>query len=223
MSSHSESSGPVEQARLFPLPDIVLFPGMRLPLHVFEPRYRRLVEDALSGDRRIAVVRLRPGYEGQYYGCPPIYDVFGVGRVIEYRRLADGRFNILLEGVCRARHIAELRRDPYRVSRAQILQDSAPESVAAASALQSELSSLVKRLLPHLSPPSDALENVLADTSSASRCTDTLAAHLVSDPDARQSLLEQLDPVERMTQLIGRVHDLLTLAGVQRTPSSELN
>jgi hypothetical protein len=177
----------------------------------------------LSGDRRIAVVRLKPGYENDYYGCPPIYDVFGMGTLIEHRQLADGRFNILIEGVCRARRLAEVTQAPYRVSRAELLQDSEPESAAFASALQGELTHLVKRLLPHLSPPTDTLQGVIASASSPSQCTDALAATLVSDPDARQCLLEELDPVERMTQLITRLHDLLTLAGVDRRSTSELN
>ena len=213
----------VREARLFPLPDIVLFPGMRLPLHVFEPRYKTLVSDALAADRMIAVVRLKPGYEEDYYGCPPVYAVCGIGRIVEHRRLHDGRFNILVEGSYRARLLGELQTLPYRLNRVQVLGDRQSGHAAAVAALKQELASLVRRLLPHLSPPVDALERALSETSTAGECADALAAMLVSDPDARQELLEQLDPLERMARLISRMHELLALAGVDRDAKSQLN
>ena len=66
---------------LFPLPNVVLFPNVLLPLHIFEPRYRDLVRDALAGDQVIGMVLLRPGYEGDYDGRPPIYSVGCAGLI----------------------------------------------------------------------------------------------------------------------------------------------
>jgi len=219
----SRSPSRVREARLFPLPDIVLFPKMRLPLHVFEPRYRRLVSDALGDDKVIAVVRLKPGYERDYYGCPAIYDVCGMGRIVDHSRLPDGRFNIMVEGTHRARLLDELTSEPYRLSRALVLEDLESLNGAGAGALKRELGNLVRLLLPHLSPPTDTLERALNEASSAGECADALAATLVSDPDVRQELLEELDPVERMTRLIGRLHELLALAGASRHSEGELN
>src|SRR6266404_2412978 len=67
---------------IFPLPNCVLLPGGLLPLHVFEPRYRELTRDCLAGHQYMGVARLRPGYESTYYGRPPVFGRFGVGRII---------------------------------------------------------------------------------------------------------------------------------------------
>ena len=76
---------------LFPLPNVVLFPNVFLPLHIFEPRYRQMVHQALAADRMIGMVLLKPGYEGQYEQTPPIYDVGCAGTITHVERLPDGR------------------------------------------------------------------------------------------------------------------------------------
>src|SRR5262249_56090796 len=81
---------------IFPLPDVTFFPHTLLPLHVFEARYRAMVIDALERDRRLVVVRLRPGYEATYAGKPPVYPVAGLGEIVSCGRLATGRYNLLL-------------------------------------------------------------------------------------------------------------------------------
>jgi Lon protease-like protein len=101
---------------LFPLPDVVLFPRMPLPLHVFEPRYRKMVADALAGHRTIGMTLLRPGWEGDYYGRPPIYPVGCAGLVDESQLLEGGRYNIVLKGVARFRLIEERAGEPYRLA-----------------------------------------------------------------------------------------------------------
>src|SRR5262245_52740264 len=90
-------------ARLFPLPNLVLFPNVAQPLHIFEPRYRQLMADALADDRLITMALLRPGWEQDYHKSPPLYPVACVGRIAQEQRLPDGRFNLLLQGLCRAR------------------------------------------------------------------------------------------------------------------------
>ena len=75
---------------LFPLPNVVLFPGVFLPLHIFEERYRALTRDALAGDRIIGMALLRPGFEGDYAGRPPIYPVGCAGVISHSDRLPDG-------------------------------------------------------------------------------------------------------------------------------------
>ena len=84
---------------LFPLPNVVLFPNVCLPLHIFEPRYREMVADALDGDRIIGMVLLRPGWEGEYEGRPPIYDVGCAGLITHAERTDDGRYNLVLRGL----------------------------------------------------------------------------------------------------------------------------
>src|SRR3954465_12071673 len=95
--------------RLFPLPKVVLFPHAVLPLHIFEPRYRQMTEDALAGDRLITMIQIRPRSEGETWREPvEIEEVGCLGRIIQHERLADGRFNMLLLGRKRVRILREL-------------------------------------------------------------------------------------------------------------------
>ena len=84
---------------IFPLPNVVLFPNVFLPLHIFEPRYRQMVAAALTGDRTIGMVLLRPGYEADYDGCPPVYATGCSGVITHSEQLEDGRYNLVLRGV----------------------------------------------------------------------------------------------------------------------------
>src|SRR5262245_33693921 len=86
-------------ARLFPLPNLVLFPGIMQPLHVFEPRYREMLEDSLACDRLIAMSLLQPGWQKDYEGRPPVASVACLGRVVSHQREIDGRYNLLLAGL----------------------------------------------------------------------------------------------------------------------------
>lgn len=92
---------------IFPLPGALLFPGMHLPLHVFEPRYRALVGDAMARDRRIGMIqpRLAPDRDN---AKPPLFDLGCVGRIAEVEALDDGRYNLILEGVALFRMVREL-------------------------------------------------------------------------------------------------------------------
>ena len=92
---------------IFPLPEVVFFPDTVLPLHVFEPRYRQMIADCLAGDRWLGVAMLRPGWEKDYQGRPPVHDVAGAGEILQAEVLADGRFNILLDGRARVRILEE--------------------------------------------------------------------------------------------------------------------
>ena len=102
---------------LFPLPNVVLFPNVFLPLHIFEPRYRDMVADALDGDRMIGMVLLRPGWEGAYEGRPPVYPVGCAGLITHSERLSDGRYNIVLRGLEKFRIAGEDDSRAYRQAR----------------------------------------------------------------------------------------------------------
>src|SRR3954465_3453326 len=97
---------------LFPLPNVVLFPNVFLPLHIFEPRYREMVADALASDRMIGMVLLRPGWDRDYEGRPPLYAVGCSGVLTHNERLPDGRYNIVLRGIERFRIPAGAHRLP---------------------------------------------------------------------------------------------------------------
>ncbi|HEX9666085.1 MAG TPA: LON peptidase substrate-binding domain-containing protein [Thermodesulfobacteriota bacterium] len=108
---------------LFPLPNIVFFPNSLLPLHVFEPRYRQLVEDIIDSERIIGMVLLKPGWEKNYHDKPEIFSVGCMGRIINIEVGKDGRSNIVLYGLKRVR-IAEILHDaPYRLARVNLMED----------------------------------------------------------------------------------------------------
>src|SRR5215213_4281588 len=110
---------------LFPLPGVVLFPRAVLPLHIFEDRCRAMTRDALVGDRMIAMAMLRPGWEKSYYGRPAIEPVVCVGRILSHEKLADGKYNFLLQGVQRARIVEEWPSDDrYRIARLSRLEET---------------------------------------------------------------------------------------------------
>ncbi len=108
---------------LFPLPQAVLFPNTFLPLHIFEPRYREMMRAAMAGERLIAMALLKEGWENDYQGNPAVHEVVGVGRIVEESELEDGRFNLALYGVARARIVEVVSADPYRMARVELLEE----------------------------------------------------------------------------------------------------
>jgi Lon protease-like protein len=101
---------------LFPLEPTMLFPGVSRPLYIFEGRYRAMVTDALNGDRIIGMVTLKPGYEADYRGRPPIYEIGCAGQITEFEELSGGRFSIVVRGFMKFRVISEDATKPYRIA-----------------------------------------------------------------------------------------------------------
>jgi uncharacterized protein len=111
---------------IFPLTGAVLFPGMQLPLHFFEPRYRALVSDALIRHRQIAMIQPQRPQEGA-----PLYKVGCVGRIGEVQALDDGRYNVILEGVARFRMLRELDvTTAFRQIEADIFDEDTEETLS---------------------------------------------------------------------------------------------
>src|SRR4030095_9548216 len=111
---------------LFPLPNVVLFPNVFLPLHIFEPRYREMVADALASDPLIGMVLLKPGWEQEYEGRPPVYPIGCSGVITHVDQLPDGRYNIVLRGGERFRIVEEDFGRAYRLFRGEPSRASAP-------------------------------------------------------------------------------------------------
>ena len=111
---------------IFPLPNAVLFPRTLLPLHIFEPRYKQMVGDALEGNRQIGMVLFQPGWEGGDHGSLEVFDTGGSGVITEYKSLEEGRYNILLTGRHRFRIMEFIQERPYRVARVQLLKEVVP-------------------------------------------------------------------------------------------------
>jgi hypothetical protein len=112
---------------IFPLPGAILFPGLQLPLHIFEPRYRALVSDALARDRKIAMIQPQRPVEGA-----PLYSIGCVGRIGQVEALDDGRYNIVLEGEARFRLVRELDvTTAFRQIEAELIDDDEYEALSA--------------------------------------------------------------------------------------------
>jgi hypothetical protein len=106
---------------VFPLPGLVLFPRVRVPLHVFEPRYRALVRDALAADRRIAIATLLPGWEDDYQGSPPFHPLACLAVLEAVEWLPDDRYDLQVRGASRVRLLEAVREFPYRACRHEVL------------------------------------------------------------------------------------------------------
>lgn len=111
---------------IFPLSGAVLYPGLQLPLHIFEPRYRAMVSDALARDRRIGMIQPQRAVEGA-----PLFSIGCLGRIEDVEALEDGRFNIVLTGESRFRLLRELDvTTPFRQIEAELLPERDDEVLA---------------------------------------------------------------------------------------------
>ena len=145
-------------ARLFPLPNLVMFPHVVQPLHIFEARYRQLMADALEDDRLIGMALLCPGWEEDYHEKPGVFPTICLGRIEHEERLSDGRYNLLLQGLCRARIREEVKVDRlYRVVRVDLLEDEEVESNALDQALRQQLE---RKVTPFFSAHPPAMEQL---------------------------------------------------------------
>lgn len=188
-----------QRLRLFPLPGVVLLPGTILPLHIFEPRYRAMVGDALSGDRTIGMAMMKPGWE-RAGANPEIFPVGGAGRIVDSEELPDGRYNIILEGEFRYRVIEESPPAPYRVARVERIPSVSftdaieqAKAVGEAASLFTELAGAME--LPPL--PEDDLP--------AERLASELAIRLRFESAELQAILETDSIPIRFQALLARM------------------
>lgn len=188
---------------LFPLPNSVIFPREAVHLHIFEPRYRAMIEFAVEqGDRLIGMCRLRDGYEREYFGNPPLHRVLTASKVVIARRLPDGRWLILVQGVERVRLMEEVSQDPFRLARVAPLQDVLNVATQDdTNALIQDVVELARTYTGGLEKGRAALDRLMEDHPDPAARIDILAALLVEDSYARQSLLSELD-VHRRAQLV---------------------
>jgi Lon protease-like protein len=201
-------------APLFPLPNVVLFPHVALPLHVFEPRYKLMVADALEEGRLIAMALLKPGWEPEYDGRPPIHEMVCLGRITTEERLESGRYNIVVTGIHRAVAVEEVETDlPYRIAKLELYRDYySQEPMIDRRARQRDLLTSFRRLFPNTRSDS-LLSQVLDADLPLGVLSDLLSAVLKIDPLQKLSLLEELDVDMRSDLLLDKIRLLLSAAG----------
>ena len=183
---------------IFPLPNLVLFPSALLPLHIFEPRYRAMVADALESERLIGMVMLRPGWEPRYEEAPDVYPVGCAGFITHADRLPDGRYNIMLRGLEKFRIAAERParegEERYRIASVEPIAEIKSFASAAIQEARHRLEKLIARKLhrnEHDFIPKDVPD---ADLVHA------IAQHL--EPLEKQALLECNSLLERCEALV---------------------
>jgi len=197
---------------LFPLPNAVLFPNVFLPLHVFEPRYREMVADAVASDRMIGMVLLRPGWERDYEGHPPIFPVGCSGVITHLDRLPDGRYNIVLRGLERFRITEENHQRSYR--RAVIEPLGTPEPSEADRTVIRQKRTKLESMLAS-STESKGLDSRIPSAMSDEDLINALSQYLGLEAIERQALLEQSSLRARAESLV----ELLEMKSiVARTP-----
>ncbi|HKH71587.1 MAG TPA: LON peptidase substrate-binding domain-containing protein [Vicinamibacterales bacterium] len=183
---------------IFPLPNVVLFPNVFLPLHIFESRYRAMITDALASDRIIGMVLLQPGFEANYEGRPSVYPVGCAGVITHSEPLPDGRFNIVLRGLEKFRIIGEDESRPYRLAHIEAVPEVPNESECAAikqhrQRLEALLAAVAANRRPESRLPSAVPDQDLVNA---------LAQYAAFDPIERQALLECNGVLSRCLALI---------------------
>jgi Lon protease-like protein len=190
-------------ARLFPLPNLVLFPYAVQPLHIFEPRYRQMTRDALAGDRLIAMVLLRPGWEADYQGRPPLHAVACLGRILAEQRLDDGRYNLLLRGLRRVRILQEVASPAqYRSAHVELLADVPPAEGPRRHELRLRLARTVPAWFKGQTTVVAQFEKMFQSDLDLSALCDILAFHLPLDVEFKQTLLATLEVEQRVRRLL---------------------
>jgi Lon protease-like protein len=199
---------------IFPLPNVVLFPGVFLPLHVFEPRYREMVADALDGDRVIGMVLLKPGWEPAYEGRPPVYETGCAGLITHVERLPDGRFDIVLKGLSKFRLHGEESGRSYRLGRVEPVLELVSESD------REGLRDGRQQLELMLAPAFERTERHLPANLADDEVVNALSQYLDLEPVERQALLECAGPVRRCALLLELLHLKALSSG--RHPGAEV-
>ena len=183
---------------IFPLPNVVLFPNVFLPLHIFEPRYLQMVGEALSGDRIIGMVLLRPGWEADYDGRPAVYPIGCAGVVTNAERLPDGRYNIVLQGLEKFRILDEDEGGAFRMARVDgITESNGSDDRASMRAARRRLEAL---LVPQ--PSGRGADPKLPPSMPDEDLVNALAQYLELEPVEKQALLEREGLLARCRSLI---------------------
>lgn len=206
---------------LFPLSGVFLFPGTLLPLHIFEPRYRQMIADAMASDETICIAMIKPGTEEQE--VPEVCSVGGIGKIIHCDKLIGGRYNILVQGTARVHLLEELDGEqPYRRFRARVVPNPSDQDASAAQSQLVHLESCIISLVTAVAETDAQLVEVVRSTPDPIKLADILAATVVQDSNQQQALLAATDLRPRLTMLIDHLTDVLATVG-EIPPEAQAN
>ena len=184
---------------IFPLPKVVFFPNTLLPLHIFEPRFKEMVGDCLTGDGVIGIAQLKPGWETDYYGAPPVYRILGIGEIVNSRKWDDGRYDIVLLGRHRGQIVRENTQGQYRVADVELLSDfTSAERDRQVQADYQPLLRLFQKLNEVMPETADALDEEKRPAPPPGPLADIMASALIENPYEKQCILSELDVARRL-------------------------
>ena len=201
-----EESGALPEAiPIFPLQDVTLFPNSTQPFHIFEERYRDMVTDALESDSTIGMVLLQPGYESEYEGRPPVFEMGCAGVIIASELLPDGRYNIVLRGLTKFRILSEDLDRSYRLANVEAVLDGVQTSEhSLLRQSREELEEVFRTAFPNAQLSS-------SDMSDA-EVIDGLSLVVPIEPTERQDLLEADGPILRASGLVSLLRQRFRIA-----------
>ncbi len=203
--------------RLFPLPNLVLFPGVIQALHLFEPRYRQLIEDALASDELITMSLLRPGWKSELKANPGIYPTVCIGKIVTHARLEDGRYNLLLMGAQRAKIIREIEDgSPYRLAEVQLCDERTECSPSQEAELRKEIISQFRSLAARRPQfDQESLEQLLGEELPLTRLIDLVCYSSGANPVDQQQVLEATETCDRAEIVISILQKQIELKQIQ--------
>ena len=208
------------EVRLFPLPNMVLYPGCVQPLHIFESRYCEMLEDAIRDDRLLAIATLMPGYETDYYSRPPIADHACVGQVLTHEKTPQGTYNLVLVGARRVlirQEITPVR--SYRRAFVDIIDDA---TVRSTGEIERRLGlALAQCLTAVIGSASQLVTAFREETLSLAMLTDMVAFHVPWELQTKLRLLEEHDPLERARTLLAAFESISSSRGPGDQPDGD--
>lgn len=191
------------RVRLFPLPNLVMFPHAIQPLHIFEPRYVAMLEDALREDQLLAMALLKPGWEAEYDARPAVFPAICIGKIVAQTRLPDGTYNLILKGLCRAAIEHELpAQHAYRVADVTVMNEQSPASAEQQTRLRKTLTQRFQRQLSEMASGQEQLARLLDARLPVGILTDVIAFYLDLATPLKQEFLSEPDAGARAERLI---------------------
>lgn len=193
---------------LFPLPNVVLFPRVIQPLHIFEPRYKQMVEDALENDRLIGMCLIHPMGGHEFSNHPSIFHDICIGKITQEERLPDGRFNLLLQGLTRAKIIGEEKSGKlYRIAKVELIDDLPSPSQEVATRLRGKLLKQMSKWFSHQPTAKEQLERLVNSDLSLGNLCDVFSFALPLSVEMKIHLL-QLVAEERAMLLLELIEQM---------------
>ena len=184
---------------VFPLSNVVLFPYVLLPLHIFEDRYKKMLHDSLSGEKLITMALLKPGWEKNYYDNPDVYDISCLGRVISTEYFEDGRANVILYGLKRVQIMKFLESTHYRLAEVSLINEM---SDGTDELYRKHIEDLLLEWNQSMKEDQKAHRIEINTSLSLDKLTDTLTTLIITNVFDRQQLLEEINPVKRAEIII---------------------